>query len=43
MMDARPKAQIVKDIARHLAEYPPLDSVDKILRRFLDEMRGPAA
>jgi hypothetical protein len=41
MMDARPKAQIVKDIARHLAEYPPLGSVDKILRRFLDEMRGP--
>ena len=41
MMDARSKTQIVKDIARHLAEYPPLGSVDKILRRFLDEMRGP--
>jgi hypothetical protein len=42
MMDARPKAQIVKDIARHFAEHPPLASVDKILRRFLEEMRGSA-
>jgi hypothetical protein len=40
MKDARLKAQIVKDIARHFSEYPPLGSVDKILRRFLDEMRG---
>jgi hypothetical protein len=40
MKDARPKAQIVKDIERHFSEYPPLGSVDKILRRFLEEMRG---
>jgi hypothetical protein len=40
MKDARLKAQIVKDIARHFSEYPPLGSVDKILRRFLEEMRG---
>jgi hypothetical protein len=39
MLDARPREQIVKDIARHFAEYPPLGSVDEILRRFLDEMR----
>jgi hypothetical protein len=42
MMDARPKAQIIKDIERHFADYPPLSSVDKILRRFLDEMRESA-
>jgi hypothetical protein len=40
MMDARPKAQVVEDMARHFVEYPPLGSVDEILRRFLDEMRG---
>ena len=40
MRDARTKSQIVKDIEQHLAQYPPLASVDKILRRFLDEMRA---
>jgi hypothetical protein len=40
MKDARPRVQIVKDIERHFAEYPPLGSVDKILRRFLEEMRA---
>jgi hypothetical protein len=40
-MDARPAAQIVKNIAQYLGEYPPLGSVDKILRCFLDEMGGP--
>ena len=40
MKDARPKAQIVRDIARHFAEDRPFETVDKILRRFLDEMRG---
>jgi hypothetical protein len=40
MKDARPKTQIVKDIARHFRENPPFETVDKILRRFLAEMRG---
>lgn len=39
MKDARSPQQIVKDIAAHLAKFPPLDSVDEILRRFLEEMR----
>jgi hypothetical protein len=42
MADARPKARIVKDIARHFVEHPPFVSVDKILRLFLEEMRGGA-
>jgi hypothetical protein len=37
--DAKPAAQIAKEIAEHLAKYPPLGSIDDILRRFLDEMR----
>jgi len=36
--DARPAAQILKDIGDHLSKYPPLNSVDEILRRFMDEM-----
>jgi len=40
MKDARPAQKIVEDIAQHLAKYPPLGSVDAILRRFLDEMRA---
>lgn len=40
MKDAHSAEQIVKDIAEHLAKYPPLDSVDEILRRFLEEMRA---
>lgn len=40
MKDARPPDQIVKDIATHLATYPPLGSVDEILRRFLKEMQA---
>ena len=40
MKDARSKEQIIKDIAEHLAKYPPLDSVDEILNRFLEEMRA---
>ncbi len=39
MKDARPAKRIIEDIARHLAKYPPLGSIDEILRRFLDEMR----
>jgi hypothetical protein len=40
MKDARSAEQIVKDISEHLAKYPPLDSVDEILRRFLRQMRA---
>jgi hypothetical protein len=40
MKDARSAEQIIKDIAGHLAKYPPLDSVDEILRRFMDQMRA---
>src|SRR5207253_8220832 len=40
MKDARSAQQIVKDIMEHLARYPPLDSVDEILRHFLEEMRA---
>jgi len=40
MKDARPKQRIIKDIAQHLAKYPPLGSIDEILRRFLEEMRA---
>lgn len=40
MKDARPQERIVQDIADHLAKYPPLASVDEILRRFLEEMRA---
>lgn len=39
MKDARPAKRIIPDIAQHLAKYPPLNSVEEILRRFLDEMR----
>ncbi len=39
MKDAKPRAQIVKEISSHLAENPPFETVDQILRRFLDEMR----
>jgi|GEM_PF-2643566 len=39
MKGAREAKRIVEDIAQHLAKYPPLGSVDEILRRFLEEMR----
>jgi hypothetical protein len=42
MKDAQPAKRITDDIAQHLAKYPPLGSVDAILRRFLDEMREAA-
>jgi len=41
MKDARPAERIIEDITRHLAKYPPLASIDEILRQFLDEMRMP--
>lgn len=40
MKDARAAERIIEDIARHLAKYPPLGSIDEILLRFLDEMRA---
>jgi hypothetical protein len=40
MKDARPAKRIVEDIAQHLAKYPPVRSIDQILRRFLEEMRA---
>ncbi len=40
MKDARPPDRIVKDIKRHLAKYPPFESIDEILRRFLSEIRA---
>lgn len=40
MKDARAAERIIEDIARHLAKYPPVGSIDEILGRFLDEMRA---
>jgi hypothetical protein len=40
MKDARAAERIIEDIAQHLAKYPPLRSIDQILRRFLEEMRA---
>jgi hypothetical protein len=40
MKDARPKERIVEDIRQHLAKYPPLGTIDEILRKFLEEMRA---
>jgi hypothetical protein len=40
MKDARPKKRIIEDIAKHLAKYPPVGSINEIMRRFLDEMRA---
>jgi len=38
MKDARPAQRIIKDIKEHLTKYPPLKSIDEILRHFLQEM-----
>jgi hypothetical protein len=40
MRDARPRERIIQDIAEHLRKYPPLGSVEEILKRFLAEMRA---
>jgi hypothetical protein len=40
MKDARHAERIVEDIAQHFVKYPPVGSIDEILRRFLDEMRA---
>jgi len=39
MKDARSAQRIEADIRRHLAANPPFESIDEILRRFLEEMR----
>jgi Eco29kI restriction endonuclease len=39
MKDARSPERIIQDINAHLERYPPLDSLDEILKQFLDEMR----
>jgi len=40
MKDSRPAKQIIEDIGEHLTKYPPLKSVEAILRKFLEEMRA---
>jgi Eco29kI-like restriction endonuclease len=40
MKDARQKERIISDIKQHLKTYPPVRSIDQILRRFLNEMRS---
>jgi len=40
MKDARPPKQIMDDIARHLTKHPPFGTMEEILSRFIDEMRG---
>jgi hypothetical protein len=40
MKDARPSERIIEEISQHLAKYPPLSSIDEILRRFLEEIRA---
>lgn len=39
MKDARPIDRIVAEIKEHLGKFPPVGSVDEILRQFLEEMR----
>lgn len=40
MKDAKSVAKITEEIGEHLAKNPPIGSVDVILRRFIEEMRG---
>jgi len=40
MKDARPRKRIIDDIADHFAKHPSFGSIDEILRRFIEEMRG---
>lgn len=39
MKDARSSERIIEDITQHVMKYPPLGSIDAILRQFLEEMR----
>jgi hypothetical protein len=38
MQDARSAKRITDDIEAHLKKYPPLETLDEILRKFLEEM-----
>jgi hypothetical protein len=40
MKDARSADRISDDIARHFSSFPPFESIDQILRTFLDEIRA---
>lgn len=40
MKDAKPKNQILGEIQEHLAQNPPVGSIDEVLKRFLEEMRA---
>jgi hypothetical protein len=40
MEDARPAERILRDIEQHLAIHRPFDSIDEILRLFLEEIRA---
>ncbi|MBS0155190.1 MAG: Eco29kI family restriction endonuclease [Nitrospira sp.] len=40
MKDARLSDRIITEIEEHLGKFPPVDSIDEILRRFLEEMRA---
>lgn len=40
MKDARPAERIIADVSEHLAKYPPLESIDEILKSFLKDMRA---
>lgn len=40
MKDAREPERIIADIREHLKKFPPLGSIDEILRQFIEEMRA---
>ncbi len=40
MKDAKAARRITEEISTHLSNHPPFDSIDQILRIFLNEMRG---
>lgn len=40
MRDAKPEKQIIAEIQEHLAKHPPFQSMDQILKRFLEEIRA---
>jgi len=40
MKDARTRQRIIDEIKQHFTQYPPVRSIDEILKRFLDEMRA---
>lgn len=42
MKDAKEKDVIIAEIREHLVSNPPLDSIDEILKRFLEEIRSLA-